>query len=146
MLKKGDKVSDFSGLLDSGKEFRLQDYKDQDLILYFFPSTFTPGCTKEACSFRDNYSLFKENDLILIGISVNNIDSQAKFKDKYNLPFQLLADTDKKITKMFGVKSILGWSKRKTFWIKNNYILQVWDNVDPSDHSEEIIEYIKGKR
>ncbi len=145
MLKTGDEIENFTSLLDNGEEFKLEDYKDQDLILFFFPSAFTPGCTKEACSFRDNYSQFKQNGLILIGVSFNSVGQQAKFKDKHNLPFPLLSDKDKELIKMFGVKSLLGWSKRKTFWIRNNKIMHVWENVNPSDHADEIIAMIKQK-
>src|SRR5688572_25664153 len=110
-MKVGDKAPDFSALDDSGKKVKLSDLKGKKVVLYFYPKDDTPGCTKEACNFRDGIDAIKKQGAVVFGVSADSVDSHKKFKNKFDLNFQLLADTDKKIVEDYGVwkeKSMYG--------------------------------------
>ena len=92
MLNVGDKAPEFTLTADDGTPVSLADYRGQKLVIYFYPKADTPGCTKQACSFRDNYGIYEEKGIIVIGISYDSPESHKKFKQKYNLPFILLSD------------------------------------------------------
>src|SRR6266446_48522 len=94
MLKEGTKAPDFSAKNTNGEPVRLKDLRGQKVVLYFYPKDDTPGCTKEACSFRDAFADFKKRGINVLGVSINNEASHKKFAHKYNLPFTLLTDTD----------------------------------------------------
>ncbi len=117
-MKVGDKAPDLLGKDENGKEIRLSDYKGKKVVLYFYPKDSTPGCTAEACSLRDNYSELQKSGYIVIGVSIDSEQSHQKFIAKNNLPFTLIADTDKKLVEEFGVwgeKTLAGRKYMGTF-------------------------------
>ncbi len=143
-VKEGDKFPDFRLKADDGKEISLSDLKGKKSIVYFYPKDNTPGCTKEACSFRDNINSFKSLGIPVFGISVDNIESHKKFKSKYSIPFTLLSDSDKKIVTELGIKSISGVASRVTFILdENGKILKIYPKVSPDKHAEEILEFLR---
>src|SRR5262249_19768839 len=110
-LKVGQKAPDFTVLNDEGQKVKLSDFKGKKVVLYFYPKDDTPGCTKEACAFRDGFDEIKAQGAVVIGVSVDSVDSHKKFKNKFDLNFPLLADTDKKIVEAYGTwkeKSMYG--------------------------------------
>jgi thioredoxin-dependent peroxiredoxin len=130
---------------------RLSDFRGRPVVLYFYPNDDTPGCTTEACGFRDDYSAYIKADLVVLGVSPNSPQSHAKFKEKYSLPFPLLADEGHKVCEEYGV-----WGPKKsygreyegvfrtTFLIDSNgRIAKVFENVKPSEHSAEVLEAAK---
>jgi peroxiredoxin Q/BCP len=145
--KPGENAPDFSALTDSGEEISLSDYRGKVVVLYFYPRADTPGCTKEACSFRDDYSVYQERGIDVIGVSPDNVKKQANFKDKFELPFSLVADDDHRIADLYGVwgpKKFMGKEYegvlRTTFVIdKEGKILAVFEKVKPDEHSQEIL-------
>jgi peroxiredoxin Q/BCP len=130
-----------------GQRHRLQDYAGNWVVLYFYPKNDTPGCTKEACSFRDDLLQLEKLGAKVIGASVDDTDSHAKFAKKYNLPFPLLVDKDGKLAASYGALTNLGivkFAKRYTFLIDpNGKIAKVYLSVDTSRHSQEIINDLK---
>ena len=147
MLKEGDKAPDFSAADQDGNTVKLGDFAGKRVVLYFYPKDDTPGCTKEACSFRDADDVYKEKGITVLGVSTDDEKSHQKFISKYNLPFTLLADTDKKIVSDYGVwgeKSMYGkkymGTNRKTFLIdENGKIAKIFDKVNVSEHSDEVL-------
>jgi len=146
VLKEGDIAPPITTQMVSGDQispFSLSDYRGKKVILYFYPKDFTPGCTKEACSFRDGFAQFQAAGLTVLGCSVDSSDAHRKFIKQYNLPFPLLLDPDKKIATTYGVANgipILGLDKRVTYVIdENGRILKVYPKVDPSIHAKEIL-------
>src|SRR5262245_57339339 len=110
-LREGDPAPDFTGLTTEGRQVSLSDFRGKSVVLYFYPRDDTPGCTKEACAFRDEFSAFKQQGAVVIGVSTDSQKSHAKFTTKFELPFTLLADEDKSIVQAYGVwgqKSFLG--------------------------------------
>jgi len=148
MLKEGDKAPDFSAKDQDGNDVSLADLKGRRVVLYFYPKDDTPGCTKEACSFRDSDDIYKEKNIRVLGVSTDSEKSHQKFISKFNLPFTLLADTDKKIVEDYGVwgeKSMYGkkymGTNRKTFLIdEQGRIKKVFDKVNVSEHADEVLE------
>lgn len=151
-LQEGDKAPEFSGVDQHGKSISLADYKGKKLILYFYPKDDTPGCTAEACNLRDNYSDLQKAGFDILGVSVDNEKSHQKFISKFELPFSLLADTDKKVVEQFGVwgeKSMYGrkymGTNRVTFVIdENGVIVRRFDKVETKNHTEQILKSLKG--
>ncbi len=150
MLKEGDKPEEFSLKDSDGKTYKLTEFKGKKVILYFYPKDDTPGCTKEACSFRDIYSEISKKNAVIVGISGDSVESHKKFQDKFSLPFILFSDPDKKIIKQFGAlkkkcmfgKSFLG-IQRSTFVLdEKGIIIKVFPNVNVSEHSKEILEVL----
>src|SRR6266700_8439633 len=110
-LKEGDKAPNFTAPANGGGKIALSDFRGKQVVLYCYPRDDTPGCTKEACAFRDEFSAFKQKDTVVLGVSTDSSKSHAKFAEKYKLPFTLLADEDKQIVEAYGVwgqKSFLG--------------------------------------
>jgi peroxiredoxin Q/BCP len=148
MVKVGKKAPDFSLADQNGIKHKLSDYQGKPVVLYFYPKDDTPGCTKEACSFRDSYAEFREAGIEVIGISVDDEESHEKFREKYNLPFTLLADTEQKVVEDYGVwveKNNYGkkyWgTARMTFLIdKDGRIIHIFEKVKPEDHAQEVLE------
>lgn len=133
-------------LQDQNGQWRtLEEYKGKWLVLYFYPKDQTPGCTTEACEFRDNIFAFKEANAVIVGISVDDIESHKKFESKYSLPFTLLADTTKETTKTYGsLMSLTRFAKRDTYLIDpNGRITKIYRSVDPKGHSEAVLADIK---
>lgn len=136
---------------DSGNERRLSDYRGHPVVLYFYPKDDTPGCTAEACAFRDAYSEYTQAGVAVLGISPDKVKSHAKFKTKYSLPFTLLADEDHAVCELYGVwgrKKFMGREYdgvfRTTFLIgADGMILKVFENVKPDGHSAEVLAAIR---
>ena len=142
MLKEGTKIIDFS-LVDQDKVIhKLSDYSMGRVLLYFYPKDDTPGCTKEACMITAVYDDFKKAGITVLGISSDSPESHKKFKEKYNLPFTLLSDTDKKVIKDYGASSIL-FTKRISYLIYKGVIIKVYPKVDPATHAIEILKEIE---
>ena len=141
MPKVGDMAPDFSAAASDGTTVHLKDYVGKDnIILYFYPKDDTTGCTKEACGIRDSFGEFKGMDATVFGVSFDSVESHKNFIAKYKLPFVLLADTDKKVAKLYGVaddKSVV--ARRVTFVInKAGKIAFVDPNVNPATHADEL--------
>ncbi len=142
---------DFMLLDDSGNERRLSDYRGQPVVLYFYPKDDTPGCTTEACAFRDAYSEYTQAGIAVVGVSPDKVKSHAKFKSKYHLPFTLLADEDHAVCELYGVwgrKKFMGREYdgvfRTTFLIgPDGMIMKVFENVKPDGHSQEVLAALK---
>ena len=135
-------------LLDENEiQHTLSDYRGKPVVLYFYPKDDTPGCTKEACGFRDDYSAYEETNVVILGVSPDTPKSHLKFKNKYDLPFTLLADSDHKVCDLYevwGRKKFMGREYdgvfRTTFLIDpQGNIINVFENVKPANHSEQIL-------
>ncbi len=146
MLKEGDKAPDIQLESDSGEPFRLSSLKGKKVVLYFYPRADTPGCTVEACEFRDNSKKFTKKNVVIVGISPDAVKSQAKFKDKFNLPFTLLCDVDKEAAQAYGVykeknmygKKVMG-IERTTFIIgEDGRIDRIFPKVKAQGHAEQV--------
>ena len=122
----------------------LADQKGKWLVVYFYPMDETPGCTTEACEFRDNIFAFRKLGVNVLGISVQNVASKQRFAAKHSLPFSVLADTDKSVAKAYGVLSILGYARRETFVIDpQGRIAKHYADVDPKQHSKQLLVDLK---
>ena len=141
-LKEGDLAPDFKLQADDGSWIKLSDYKGtSNVVLYFYPKDKTSGCTKEACNFRDNISKITDQNAVVLGVSVDDIDSHKSFKQEQNLNFILLADTSKEVSKEYSGLSQYGMSKRVTFVIgKDGIIKKIFPNVDVNEHYKEIVD------
>lgn len=134
-----------------GVEHSLKQYRDQWVILYFYPKDDTPGCTVEACSFRDNFSALKRAGIIVLGVSVDPVKKHAKFVEKYQLPFTLLADEEKEVVNLYGVwgkKKFMGreylGTNRVSFLIDpKGKLVKIYDPVKPSEHVAEVLADVK---
>lgn len=152
-LTAGDKAPSFKGETAEGP-LSLKDLKGEKFILYFYPKDDTPGCTIEACAFRDNLPKFKKLNVKVFGVSKDDLKSHAKFTDKFELPFTLISDADGSICDSFGVwgeKSMYGRKymgiERATFLIdENGVIAHTWRNVKASGHVDEVFEFIKNNK
>ena len=145
-LKVGDTAPDFSLLDERGLPVNLKDYLGKtNVVLYFYPKDFTSGCTTEACSFRDNYKLYQDKGAIVIGVSLDTVESHYKFSEKYKLPFAILSDHNKEVAKAYGVLGVGGFlTKIVTFIInKNGKITHIFPNVDVRHHSEEVLKALE---
>ena len=146
-LKEGDKAPAFSAATSGGGRLSLADFKGQNVILYFYPKDDTPGCTKEACAFRDQFAAFKKQGAIILGVSVDAVKAHDKFVEKFKLPFTLLADEDKQIVSAYGVwgeKTFMGrkylGTHRVTFLIGGDgRIRKIWPLVKPEEHAAEVL-------
>lgn len=152
-LNSGMKAPDFVLPDETGMERKLSDYLGKPLILYFYPKDDTPGCTKEACGFRDDYSQYESVDVDIVGVSPDSPEKHTKFKNKYNLPFTLLADENHEVADKYGVwglKKMAGREyygiKRTTFLIdRDGTIKKVFKNVKPAEHSAQILAVLNDK-
>jgi peroxiredoxin Q/BCP len=145
-LKEGDLAPPITTQMVAGDQitpFSLSDFRGRKIILYFYPKDDTPGCTKEACAFRDGFARFQTAGLTVLGCSVDSSEAHRKFIKKYSLPFPLLLDPDRKIATNYGAANgipILGLDKRITYVIdEEGRILKVYPNVDPSVHATQIL-------
>lgn len=147
-LKEGDKAPDFTGVNEKGEEVSLSDYRGQKLVLYFYPKDNTPGCTAEACNLRDNHKQLKEEGYAILGVSPDSERKHQNFIKKYDLPFPLIADTDKEIANKYGVwgeKQMYGRTYegifRTTFLIdEEGKIEKIFKKVKTKAHAEQILE------
>ena len=146
-LKEGDPAPAFAGVTTGGGRVSLADFKGKSVVLYFYPRDDTPGCTKEACAFRNHFAALKEKGAVVLGVSTDSVKAHSKFAGKYRLPFPLLADEDKKIVQAYGVwgeMTIMGrkfqGTHRTTFLIDpDGRILKIWSRVKPDDHAGEVL-------
>lgn len=146
MLKAGDAAPDFSLLDDEGKTRTLREFRGKRVVLFFYPKADTPGCTTEACEFRDALPRFGKLDAVIIGASPDSVEKQAKFKEKFGFPYSLLADSDHSLAEAFGVwkeKSMYGRTymgvERTTFLIdEKGKISHVFQKVKPAGHAAEV--------
>ena len=148
MLKEGDKAPEIQLNTDTGEPFRLSGLKGKKVVLYFYPRADTSGCTVEACEFRDQSKKFARKDAVIVGISPDAVKAQAKFKDKFDLPFTLLCDVDKEAAEAYGVykeknmygKKVMG-IERTTFIIgEDGRIAKIYPKVKAQGHAEQVLE------
>jgi peroxiredoxin Q/BCP len=139
-LKTGDKAPDFKGVDQNEKEVSLSDFKGKKVILYFYPKDNTPGCTAEACNLRDNYNLWLEKGYAVIGVSPDSVKSHKRFAEKYNLPFPLISDTDKKILKDYGV-----WGLKKNYGREYEGVFRTTFIIDENGNIEHLFKKVKTK-
>lgn len=150
-IEDGIPAPDFVLPDETGAERKLSDYQGSPVVLYFYPKDDTPGCTTEACNFRDDYSAYQEAGVMILGVSPDTPQKHTKFKEKYDLPFTLLSDVDHQVCELYGV-----WGRKKfrgreydgvlrtTFLIDaQGQILKVFEKVRPADHSAEVLEALK---
>jgi thioredoxin-dependent peroxiredoxin len=141
-LAVGTVAPNFKTIDDEGNTVSLADFQGKVIVLYFYPKDDTPGCTKEAQSFRDNYTDYQDKDMVVLGVSMDDAASHQKFKEKYGLPFKLLVDTDGAITKAYDVDGG-GYSKRVTYIIDGTgSIVHVDDKVNSATHAQDILNTI----
>lgn len=153
-LTEGTPAPDFSSKDQNGQSIKLSDFRGKKVILFFYPKDNTPGCTKEACAYRDASQNFEANNTVILGVSPDNEKSHKKFIDKFDLPFQLLCDTDKDICEAYGVwveKSMYGKKymgvERSTFLIdEDGNLAAVRRKVKPEPHVAEMLELAGAKR
>ena len=145
-LKVGDTAPDFSLLDERGLPVGLKNYLGKKVVvLYFYPKDFTSGCTAEACSFRDDYKPIQDKGAVVIGASLDSVESHLKFSEKYMLPFTILSDHKKEVAKAYGVLGVGGFlAKRVTFIInRDGKITHVFTKVDVKQHSEEVLKALE---
>jgi peroxiredoxin Q/BCP len=139
----GDRVPEFELSDQSGQLHSLEDYRDQWVVLYFYPKDETPGCTTEACEFRDNIFEFKRLNAQVLGVSLDDVESHKQFAEKYSLPFPLLADIQGKVSEAYGVKTRMfgmKMAKRQTFLISpDGTLAKHYEKVDVDEHSNEVL-------
>ncbi|MGD0177265.1 MAG: peroxiredoxin [Candidatus Bathyarchaeia archaeon] len=145
-VKAGDQAPDFEGPTSDGSRLGLKDFAGKkNVVLYFYPKDDTPGCMREACSFRDNLQSIRGMGAEIVGVSLDSIQSHDRFAKKYTLPFPLISDKDKRIATAYGVLKDLGLSaNRVTFIIdKNGKVAKIFPKVDVSKHTEEVAAALK---
>lgn len=144
-LKVGNKAPDFNAPSTTGKNISLEELKGKWVVLYFYPKSFTPGCTAESCSLRDGYKDIQKMNAVVLGVSLDGIETQKKFKEKYKLSFELLADTEKKISKAYDVLGFGSlYAKRKTFIINpEGKIVHIIDKVTTGSHDTQVLEILR---
>ncbi|MFN7541257.1 MAG: thioredoxin-dependent thiol peroxidase [Acidobacteriota bacterium] len=146
-IKEGAKAPDFTLLTDSGEKLKLSSLRGRNVVLYFYPKSDTPGCTTEACEFRDANAAYAQADTVVLGLSPDPVKAQTKFKTKFNLPFTLLADEDHTVAEKYGVwveKSMYGKKymgvERTTFLIdKEGKVARIFPKVKPAGHAAEVL-------
>ncbi|MGG4034459.1 thioredoxin-dependent thiol peroxidase [Paenibacillus cisolokensis] len=147
----GREVPDFTLPASNGADVSLSDFRGKKVVLYFYPKDMTPGCTQESCDFRDANAAFADRNTVILGISPDDVKSHNKFIEKHGLPFLLLADTDQKVCKMFGV-----WQKKKMFGreymgvVRSTFLIdeegrlaREWRNVKVEGHADEVLAAVK---
>jgi len=139
LLKIGTKAPDFEAVDQNGKTVRLADFKGNPVVLYFYPKDDTPGCTAEACNFRDNMDKFQEKGVKVLGVSVDGDKSHKKFEQKYNLNFTLVSDSKKDITKKYGVLGERTASRVTYILDKDGKIVHIYPKVSPKEHAVEVL-------
>lgn len=150
-LEAGDTAPDFAMKDQDGTLHRLSDYRGKTVVLYFYPKDDTPGCTKQACSFRDNHDAIEETGAVVLGVSVDDADSHLKFREKYDLPFPLLVDEGAKVSTRYGSwgekvlygKTVIGMT-RSTFVIgPDGKLTKVWKRAIAEGHGEKVLEHLQ---
>lgn len=147
MIEKNIIAPDFELLDENEEPHKLSDYLGKPVILYFYPKDDTPGCTTEACEFRDDYDVYTKAGVVILGVSPDSPKSHKKFKEKYHLPFTLLADVDHKVCELYGVwgeKSMYGkkyYGVMRTSFLINSEgkLVEIFENVKPKGHSQQVL-------
>jgi peroxiredoxin Q/BCP len=151
MVEVGKKAPDFTLPASNGEQVKLSDFQGKNVVLYFYPKDMTPGCTTQACDFRDAYGLFQEQNTVILGVSPDPLNKHAKFIEKHNLPFLLLVDEQHEAAEAYGVwklkknfgKEYMG-IERSTFLINTEgELVKEWRKVKVKGHSEEVLAFIK---
>ncbi len=150
-LEAGQPAPDITAKTDKGETVSLKDFAGKRVVLYFYPKDDTPGCTIEACNFRDNLADVEAENAVVLGISLDDVESHQQFRDKFELTFPLLADTDHAVSDAYGVygqKEFRGHEymgvDRATFIIgKDGMLEKVWTQVDPNGHGEEVLAWLR---
>ncbi len=153
MLKVGDRAPEFAAVNDAGQPVSLKDFRGKKVVLYFYPKDDTPGCTKEACNFRDNHRAVLASGAVVLGVSTDGVESHKKFKQKYDLPFPLVSNPDQKIVNAYGVwqeKSMMGktymGTVRTTFIIdEHGKISHIFPSVKVDGHVDEVLAALTGR-
>jgi peroxiredoxin Q/BCP len=146
-LKEGAVAPGFTASTNGGGRVSLSDFKGRNVVLYFYPRDNTPGCTKEACAFRDEFAAFKKQGAVVLGVSTDSAKSHDKFADQHKLPFTLVSDEDKEIVRAYGVwgqKSFLGKKYQGTYRVTfligpDGRIKKIWPAVKPAEHAKEVL-------
>jgi len=154
LLEVGAKAPNFKAVNQNGETVSLKDFKGKKVILYLYPKDDTPGCTKEACAFRDDFAKFKEANIEILDVSVDDEKSHKSFAEKHNLPFTLLADTDKRIVEAYGVwgeknlygRKYMGTNRVTSLIDETGHIAAVFPKVKPDKHVDEILAVVSGRR
>ncbi|MDQ0258037.1 peroxiredoxin Q/BCP [Evansella vedderi] len=150
-IEVGQQVPDFKLKVNDGKEVSLTDYRGKYIVLYFYPKDMTPGCTTEACDFRDHHESFKDVNAVILGVSPDPVERHEKFISKHDLPFELIADENNELSEVFGVwklkknfgKEYMG-IERSTFIIDpDGKLMKEWRKVKVKGHVEEALEYLR---
>ncbi|MCG8608390.1 thioredoxin-dependent thiol peroxidase [bacterium] len=152
MIEEGKPAPDFRLLNGDGEEFRLRDVRGKHVVLYFYPKDDTPGCTKEACGFRDLNSEFEKQDAVIVGVSPDSPNSHQKFSSKFSLPFQLLSDEDKQVVQVYGVwkernmygRKYMGVERTTVVVDKEGVVRKIFPKVKVAQHPEAVLETVKG--
>lgn len=145
-LAPGTQVPDISAKNQDGKVIKLSDFKGKPVLVYFYPKDDTPGCTKEACSLRDDYARFQKAGAVILGISRQDAASHRAFREKYHLPFDLLVDEDGSVAKALGVDTmpLVGYHKRQSLLIdKDGKVIKFFPDVSPAEHSAEVLKLLE---
>ncbi len=153
ILQEGIPAPAIAAKDQDGKIVTLEEYRGRKVVLYFYPKDDTPGCTKEACAFRDNFPKFNSAGVEVLGVSIDDEGKHKKFSEKYQLPFRLVSDPDKRIVEAYGVwglKKFMGreymGTARVTYLINEEGIIEhVWPKVTPAQHAEELLNYLQQK-
>ncbi len=142
-IQEGQMAPDFSARDDQGNTINLKDFRGKkNVVLYFYPKDDTPGCTIEACNFRDDFSKYQDKETVVLGVSFDDAESHKAFKNKFQLPFPLLVDSDRKIAQAYGVEGDK-YPNRDTIVIdKEGKVKKVFRKVDPKPHSGELLNII----
>ncbi len=151
LLEPGMKAPMFTALDQDGKAVGLEEYRGKKVLLYFYPKDDTPGCTKEACAFRDNFPKFEKIGVAVLGVSIDSEARHKKFVEKYALPFRLVVDEEKKIVQDYGVwgkKKFMGkeymGTNRVTYLVSGDGMIEhVWPKVKPAEHAAQVLEYLE---
>ena len=149
-IKAGDRIPSFSGILEDGQAISSESINGTKTIFFFYPKDDSPGCTKEACNLRDNYSIFKKNGYTIYGISPDTDKKHKKFIDKYEFPFSLIADPEKEIINAFGLwgpkkfmgKDIVGVYRTTVVVDENGKIIEIIDKVKTDNHAAQLVEVL----
>lgn len=139
-MEEGSKLPDFKLKNQDGEEISSKNI--QNAVIYFYPKADTPGCTKEACKFRDSMEKFQQSDVDVYGISTDSVDDIKAFSEKYDLEFDLLADKEGEVSEKFDVLKESGYAERTTFLVKDGIVEKVFGAVDPEAHIDEVLEYL----
>ncbi len=144
LLQPGAPAPDVAGILSDGGSATLSGARGHTAVVYFYPKDETPGCTHEACAFRDAFKKYEAREVVIFGISRDSAESHRSFRINHNLPFSLVADEDGRVARAYGVPSAFGMTSRVTFLVgKDGRVARVWPDVDPAVHSDEVLAAIE---